>query len=219
MTKTLFMQCSMFLLSLSMLSNCYAGRCNKIEDLSTYVAPKAQEIRAAFSRAGQGQVEPAIRAEDLNEFGFIIKSYAVKNDGTLDSIYASSQVDTAYYKTIYSFVQYKTISDNDNKKAYGVSIDLSIDIVNNSYSAATGSVLKSIFSLAAKHDKFDSTISLSVHGMKSSKAAFALPISAKLNEDTATQYLNYMGILKTMISEENIVDPVELSSCILFGGY
>ncbi len=182
-----------------------SGECTSTAQLLTTAIPAASKT-ALFSLSG---TKANVTADDLNEFEFFLKTYKKNTDGTINYI-ADSITDTeATYKTLYVFNQYKI----DNNKKYGVSIRLEIDFKakTSGFSVAN---LFGIFGVKGSADKFDGTIAMSVHGMRNQKAAYILPVPTKIDESSAAQFLNYMALVKSMISEANSVDPVELPLCI-----
>jgi len=181
-----------------------AADCKNIEQLRTNAISSTDRI-AAFA----GKANGPVNAEDLNEFDFVVKTYSLKDNGELSIITGSLTAGSTAYKTVYAFNQYKTVGG----KRYGVSIRMHIDFIAKSASSSISNLF-GLLGVKGSTDKIDGTISMFVHGMKNPKAAFILPVPSRIDDSSAAQFLNYMSILKTLISESNSVDPVELSDCI-----
>lgn len=145
---------------------------------------------------------------NLNEFEFSLKLYKDEGAGRLSYLGSSATVDAGNYKMIYAFQQYLT----EGYDKYGVSIRLEINFSTKGKKLDIGSIPG--LSASASKSTISGNISMSVHGLVTPKAAYILPIPTSLNEASASQFLNYMGILKTMISEADAIQPVKLSPCV-----
>lgn len=182
----------------------FGAECTKQSDLLVTKVDSSKKTTMFALTGGQ-----SVKAEDLNEFDFVVKTYSLNDKGELSLVTGSVTAGNTVYKTIYAFNQYKTVDG----KRYGVSIRMQIDFVAKN-AAASFANLFGLLGVKGSTDTLDGTISLSAHGMKNSKAAFVLPVPARIDDSSAAQFLNYMTILKTLIAETNSVDPVELPECI-----
>lgn len=195
--------CCLLVAPLAAFANAECPDVNSLQVRSVPATTKQQNFLLTATKT-------AVTQEDLNEIEFKLKTYQVTKEGTLTHVAGKISDKNSTYKTVYAFNQYKTASDN---KRYGVSIRLELDYRANKADVSVANLF-GIFGVDGGSDKLDGTISMSIHGMKNPKAAYILPVPTKIDDTSATQFLNYMSFLKNMIGEANSIDPVELPTCI-----
>ncbi|VVE52377.1 hypothetical protein PIN31009_04741 [Pandoraea iniqua] len=191
-----------------------SNRCNSEASLLN-TSVNASQLKPLFapeknltstSTVGELQIKP----EQLNELETTLTTYQVSGDGKLDVVVGQASASGNEFLTIYSFKQYLS----DGGKKYGISIEMRLHYISKSGSISLSNLF-GFLSASGNANKFDGSISLSVHGIGNTKTAALLPMPSKLDDSAAALYFSYMGTLKSLITDQGTqILPVILSECL-----